>query len=165
MNPAELPFAEAPAGPAVSRVLHSGRSWTGHDVEDSCPCNQEACGLVDVFKADPDCTQHPIGRSKTMRQGHDADLCPAKTGDYIRAWDNGDYEESVAWGTHDPLLAAAAYRKAFLSGEALEEDAPDFSGARKRWGRPGLPGHEQWPAEGTSDIEVSGWIPYLVMDW
>ena len=146
-------------------AIHSGRSWHGHDVEDSCPCNQEACGLVDVFKANPDCTQHPLGRAKSMRQGHDADLCPAKTGDYIRAWDNGDFETSVAWGTHDPALAAAAYRKAFDSGEAFEEEVPDFTDSLRFWGRPGLPGHEAWPEADISATPVEGWIPYLVKSW
>lgn len=146
-------------------AYHSGRAWTGHDIEDACPCAQEACGLVDLSRADPECRHHPWERARTIRQSHEASLCPAGGLDYIRAWDNGDYEVSVVWGTHDPGLAAAAYRKAFPSGEAFEEEAPDFADARRRWGRPGLPGHSSWPEDASCDNAVPGWIPYLVRSW
>ncbi|MFC4062811.1 hypothetical protein ACFOWE_31355 [Planomonospora corallina] len=59
---------------------HRGRSWSGHELEDGCPCPQEACGLVDLDKADPGCDQH--GQShppRSMRQGHPAVDCPAGT--------------------------------------------------------------------------------------
>ncbi|MEO3860917.1 hypothetical protein [Acrocarpospora sp. B8E8] len=58
---------------------HRGRSWSGHPLEDECPCPQEPCGLVDPGNAAPDCVQH--GRNhpaKTMRQGHAADDCPGE---------------------------------------------------------------------------------------
>ena len=54
---------------------HHGRWWTGHKIEDECPCAQEACGLVDFDKRDPDCPQHQM--TKTIRQGHRASECPA----------------------------------------------------------------------------------------
>lgn len=56
-------------------MMHFGRSWEGHPLEDECPCPQEPCGLV----SEPveECEQHPMIRSKTMRQGHSADMCPA----------------------------------------------------------------------------------------
>lgn len=57
--------------------FHCGRSWEGTRIEDACPCPQEPCGLVDPGRADPDCEHHPFFRSKSMRQGHPADLCPA----------------------------------------------------------------------------------------
>lgn len=56
---------------------HIGRSWAGHEIEDACPCPKAPCGLVDPDKANPDCEHHPLTRSKSMRQGHPADQCPA----------------------------------------------------------------------------------------
>lgn len=53
-------------------VMHYGRSWTGHPLEDDCPCRKEPCGLVST--PDPACDQH--AGSKTMRQNHRAELCP-----------------------------------------------------------------------------------------
>jgi len=55
---------------------HVGRSWSGHQIEDLCPCPQEPCGLVDLQKADPQCVQHNLTR--TIRQGHAEEDCPAK---------------------------------------------------------------------------------------
>lgn len=56
--------------------LHLGRSFSGHWLEDDCPCPQEACGLVRWDRAVPECDQHSMGSSKTMRQGHQWDKCP-----------------------------------------------------------------------------------------
>lgn len=50
--------------------FHMGRSWTGHHMEDECPCPQEACGLIARDKVAEDCPQHYFGRSKTMRSIH-----------------------------------------------------------------------------------------------
>lgn len=58
-------------------AMHVGRSWVGTPLEDTCPCPKEPCGLVDITRANPDCTQHPPTRYKSMRQGHSADVCPA----------------------------------------------------------------------------------------
>lgn len=55
---------------------HVGRSWAGHDIEDSCPCPKEPCGLVDLTRADPRCGEHPLAAGRTMRQGHAASVCP-----------------------------------------------------------------------------------------
>jgi hypothetical protein len=59
---------------------HIGRSWPGDThIEDTCPCPQEPCGLVDMTKASPDCDQHHVGGAhyaKTIRQGHRAERCP-----------------------------------------------------------------------------------------
>ncbi len=57
---------------------HSGRSFSGTQIEDSCPCPKESCGLVDLGRADPDCPDHWWERAKTLRQGHPADRCPAE---------------------------------------------------------------------------------------
>ncbi|MEY9873337.1 hypothetical protein ABH931_002819 [Streptacidiphilus sp. MAP12-33] len=55
---------------------HIGRCWGDTEIEDACPCPQEACGLVDPVRADPECDQHGPGTHKTMRQGHRSDQCP-----------------------------------------------------------------------------------------
>ncbi|MFA5053021.1 MAG: hypothetical protein WC565_03115 [Parcubacteria group bacterium] len=60
--------------------LHIGRSWSRHDLEDACPCPQEACGLVAMSRIEPDCPQHAIQAAKTIRQSHDAKDCPAHPG-------------------------------------------------------------------------------------
>ena len=57
--------------------FHVGRSWTGHTIEDECPCSQEVCGLVQ-FDVMSDCPEHGRQASKTMRQGHLAVDCPGK---------------------------------------------------------------------------------------
>ena len=56
---------------------HVGRSWTGHQLEDDCPCEKAACGLVAY--ADPDCPEHDPQAMKTMRQGHKSESCPGAT--------------------------------------------------------------------------------------
>lgn len=60
--------------------LHVGRNWTGHVMEDECPCDQAPCGLVDTENTSPECGQHSAGRSKTFRQIHAADECPGASG-------------------------------------------------------------------------------------
>lgn len=56
--------------------LHIGRSWTGHDLEDNCPCPQAACGLIESGNISADCDQHPLRAYKSIRQGHRAHDCP-----------------------------------------------------------------------------------------
>lgn len=53
---------------------HVGRAFTGHDVEDECPCPKEPCQLVNLADAHPDCAQHT--GTKTIRQAHLASQCP-----------------------------------------------------------------------------------------
>lgn len=57
-------------------LLHFGRRWEGHEIEDSCPCNQAPCGLIEI--PDPDCPHHSFLAARTMRQVHRADDCPAQ---------------------------------------------------------------------------------------
>jgi hypothetical protein len=57
---------------------HVGRSWSDTHLEDECPCPKVACGLVDEGRTDPTCSQHPVGRAKTMRQRHFPIDCPAR---------------------------------------------------------------------------------------
>lgn len=54
---------------------HVGRAFTGHAIEDACPCPKEPCQLVSLEDASPDCTQHTP--TKTIRQAHLASECPA----------------------------------------------------------------------------------------
>lgn len=62
--------------------LHMGRDWTGHAVEDECPCPKAACGLAVPDGQPPgSCDQHnpaSIFDSKTMRQVHGDENCPAR---------------------------------------------------------------------------------------
>jgi len=56
---------------------HIGREWASHNIEDRCPCVKAACGLAIMGKTNPECDQHPIERSRTMRQLHGLGECPA----------------------------------------------------------------------------------------
>ncbi len=71
--------------------FHRGRSFSGHELEDECPCPQEPCGLVNLHKADPGCEQH--GQPRSMRQGHASDDCPG-----------GDDLETVLQLAHEVLI-------------------------------------------------------------
>lgn len=95
--------------------LHIGRSWSGHPLEDACPCVKASCGLVE--KEDPSCDQHGMKAAKTIRQQHFAGQCPGPDfrvteQEAIQATD-GDYlallERMVVQGTqrNDPTLAVA----------------------------------------------------------
>lgn len=55
--------------------MHFGREWTTHSIEDRCPCEKAACGLVS--QPSDDCEQHSFAACKTIRQAHDAEECPA----------------------------------------------------------------------------------------
>lgn len=58
---------------------HIGRSFTGHPIEDTCPCPQAPCGLINFDDIRDDCPQHHWSACKSMRQGHPADHCPGAT--------------------------------------------------------------------------------------
>lgn len=58
-------------------TMHIGRSWSGHPLEDDCPCPKAPCGLVDMDRTDPTCPEHPAERCKSIRQSHPASACPA----------------------------------------------------------------------------------------
>jgi hypothetical protein len=62
--------------PEVATVMHVGRSWSGHAIEDDCACVKAPCGLVDS-SVPAACDQHES--SRTIRQGHLASNCPAVT--------------------------------------------------------------------------------------
>lgn len=58
--------------------LHVGRSFKGiYRMEESCPCPQLPCGLVDMGKAiEIDCPEHSPIHAKTIRTTHQANQCP-----------------------------------------------------------------------------------------
>lgn len=62
--------------PDRDRIWHMGRSWSGHPLEDDCPCPKAACGLVVQGKALDTCPHHALSAAKTMRQGHPSENCP-----------------------------------------------------------------------------------------
>jgi hypothetical protein len=63
----------------TENVRHMGRSFSGHDTEDGCSCvNKAACGLIVTPGENPDCDQHGQRFTKTMRQMHAGNICPAK---------------------------------------------------------------------------------------
>lgn len=75
LRPPEPPAtSDEPTGTGAD-TWHVGRSWTGHRLEDGCPCSKGACGLA-AEPFDPTCLQHPQARAKTIRQGHRAADCP-----------------------------------------------------------------------------------------
>jgi hypothetical protein len=80
-KPGDTPGALTPGEddqpqPIDAGAYHIGRAWSGTEIENTCPCPKAPCGLVIQGQADPDCTQHPIARAKTIRQSHRAEDCP-----------------------------------------------------------------------------------------
>ncbi|AER47475.1 hypothetical protein CL96_gp049 [Mycobacterium phage Firecracker] len=57
-------------------MMHIGRSWVGHAIEDDCPCPKAPCGLVIANQAI--CEEHTLEGGKTMRQGHPDYSCPGE---------------------------------------------------------------------------------------
>lgn len=54
---------------------HVARAWFDHEMEEGCPCPKAPCGFVILGEFSPDCFIHDL--SKTIRQGHWEDQCPA----------------------------------------------------------------------------------------
>lgn len=69
---AALDGRDSPSTPVVTTNHHFGRAWSGHAIEDACPCTKAPCGLVSEPSAE--CTQHT--GAKSTRQSHPADACP-----------------------------------------------------------------------------------------
>lgn len=69
---AVLSALDAPSQPVVTGNHHFGRAWSGHAIEDTCPCTKAPCGLVADVAIE--CTEH--NASKSTRQSHPADACP-----------------------------------------------------------------------------------------
>jgi hypothetical protein len=65
----------------MSGKMHIGRSWTGHRLEDECPCPKAPCGLVEIeFFGDNGCKEHDVSEAKTIRQMHPDYKCPELKG-------------------------------------------------------------------------------------
>lgn len=59
-------------------VWHVSRMFAGRDRErfPECICDEAPCGLV---VPGPDCAQHGLKATRTMRRGHPAAECPGAT--------------------------------------------------------------------------------------
>lgn len=59
---------------------HLGRAWVGHEVEDACPCPKAPCGLAITLATIICPDHHPADTldSRTIRQAHTDDACPAR---------------------------------------------------------------------------------------
>lgn len=99
---------------------HAGRAWSGHEIEDACPCPQEPCGLVST--PDPDCVQH--SRTKTIRQSHRADQCPA-LGAGIK-WT----EDTTLGEPQDPGVDKVAARRAGQGPVLADRSSTEAAGTR-----------------------------------
>ncbi|MFD0146192.1 MULTISPECIES: hypothetical protein [unclassified Streptomyces] len=55
--------------------IHIGRSWTTHEIEDTCPCPKAPCGLVIWRQVTDACSEHHWSAAKSMRQSHPAERC------------------------------------------------------------------------------------------
>lgn len=64
---------------------HIGRSWTGHHLEDTCPCPKAPCGLVPLRTATEGCREHHWSAAKSIRQSHPASACAAPAGEQPHA--------------------------------------------------------------------------------
>lgn len=104
---------------------HVGRSFTGHRLEDQCPCPKEPCGLIDTRKAVGECTEHTFWAAKTIRQAHPAYLCPALAESIEVITLGEDSDQWMAIGTSDAHSAEMAVRSHFRNevGESVEEYA------------------------------------------
>lgn len=61
------------------RPAHIGRSFSGTEIEDDCPCEKAPCGLaIDSGVNTDQCAEHSIDEGKAIRQLHSADACPGK---------------------------------------------------------------------------------------
>lgn len=60
----------------MTGMSHIGRSWPGDThLEDTCPCEKAPCGLA-IADSNPDCPEHAMWGTKTLRQWHDEETCP-----------------------------------------------------------------------------------------
>lgn len=74
-DPRRPTLAEIRAITGDPNVVHVGRSFVGHHLEDGCPCPKEPCGLVADVKV-LNCPEHSWQSGKTIRQTHAAQDCP-----------------------------------------------------------------------------------------
>lgn len=103
--------------------FHIGRSWTGHELEDGCPCIKAPCGLVDIRAtelADIQCDQHRVEAAKTIRQMHPASACVAEQFVLFigtrRALDQWMYENHISAFEHGKRIKWGANGAQHLRG-------------------------------------------------
>lgn len=148
----------------MSKEYHVGRAFTGHHLEDECPCPQEECGLVSIDKANPECLQHPLGRFKTIRQGHKASACP----ELKEAWETEDC--IIVVGTHDREEATKLLED-YFEYQGYADDVHDMSAVqmvdamKKQWVNRNDNSYddESWNEGITSQTESMGWTPMLLL--
>lgn len=146
------------------KEYHAGRSFTGHRIEDECPCSQEACGLVSIDKANPECSQHPLGRFKTIRQGHKASACP----ELKEAWETEDC--IIVVGTHDRVEATKLLEE-YFEHQRYADEVHSMSARemvdkmKKQWvnRHDNSYDEESWNENITSKTELKGWTPMLLL--
>lgn len=89
--------------------VHMGRAWTGHAVEDECPCDKAPCGLA-MSAPGVVCDQHNPAdwrAAKTMRQLHLEDQCPGAPA--------GDISPAEVPEPSGLEMSRAAIRSAFIT--------------------------------------------------
>lgn len=64
---------------ALPAGLHISRGWNNTWMEDGCPCPKAECGFVLGDAIDPECPEHSMRASKTLRNMHEFFRCPGKT--------------------------------------------------------------------------------------
>lgn len=93
---------------------------------------------------------------------------PAEGAD-LDAWESGDGERIVVWGTHDPQTARQAYDALLteLGMGADERPAPNFETAAEYWAHPAARDVEDdvWPKSFVSEVQRDGWVPFLIAAW
>lgn len=123
---------------------HIGRSFTGHRLEDVCPCPKEPCGLVDTDRVDHACEQHPLAAAKTLRQIHAAGKCAA-----------AHFHRFNANGTAVICTAPAdadCRKRTHCDSEGWRFD----TGCTEHEGKhPAVPGSECWMTEYINAIELT----------
>ena len=116
---------------------HVGRAWTGHLIEDACPCPKAPCGLA-ISTPGVTCPEHNPADwidSKTIRQSHPASDCPAMKEEAMtddtttenETTDEGDVVETAE--EREPAPPASP------SGVSRPEESPNLV-ARGGWCAP-----------------------------
>ena len=87
----------------MSGMDHIGRSWRGHSLEDACPCEKAPCGLA-IADSNHDCPEHGLDMTKTLRQWHDEETCPARERTITMSGLKPDTEYHLEVNGGDPIV-------------------------------------------------------------
>ncbi|MFD3835344.1 hypothetical protein ACFWWC_03680 [Streptomyces sp. NPDC058642] len=128
---------DGPSQPVMTGHHHYGRAWTGHEIEDACPCIKAPCGLV--AQSVPWCTQHRA--DKSTRQSHPADSCPGP--DQTVALPRTERERWVA--------IANALNAAHAAGMPVGIDLDGTLTDHRAWSVIWDPAAERWEVAGYDD--------------